>query len=612
MSVKPSRYFPIAAAVFCAPFLPAQSFTISTAAGGGTVTNPGVLATRFQLSSPTGVNVDSKGNFYIVDPGLNRVFEVSSLGFITTVAGTAALAGDTGDGGPATSAHLNDPQAVAIDASGNLYIADYLNYVVREVSAGIIKDFAGNTQVESSPGGTGDGGPATQAELSGPQGMAADGSGNVYIADLSVQRVRKVSNGIISTFAGTGLPCCSGEGGPAVSASISSPQQLTADAAGNVYIAESNCVVHEVTTGGTLVRVAGNETLGYSGDGGPATSAQLSCGPEGVAVDGAGRIYIADTYNNVIRMVSNGVISTIAGTGSCGYTGDGGAATAAQLCNPMGLAVSGNNIYVADFANGVVRVLTSSTTLAPAPAITSGGVVPIYGSTSTIEPGAWVSIYGKNLIAGSTPVNWTGNYPTSLGGTTVTIDGKPAYLSYAAPTLINLEAPDDTVRGSVTVTVSNSNGSATTQVTLANQSPSFSLLGDAKHVAGIILRPDGSGAFGSGQNSYDIIGPAGTSLGYPTVPAKAGDSVVLFGVGFGPTSPAVPAGQPFSGAADATGTITLTINGQAVTTSFAGLDSPGLFQFNLILPSGLGTGDQPVSASLNGASTQAAVVIALQ
>jgi len=606
----------VIAALFAGSFAHAQSFTITTVAGAGADTNPGGLATLFELSTPTGVAVDASGNFYIVDSGLNRVFKVSSLGYISTVAGTAAVAGYSGDGGPATSARLNNPEAAALTPSGNIYIADYLNYVVREVSGGAIKTIAGNNQAESAPGGMGDGGPATQAELSGPLGVAVDASGNVYIADSAVNRIRKVAGGVITTIAGTGQDCCSGEGGPAVNASIGPPQQIAVDAAGNIYFAEADCYVHEVTASGTLLRIAGNGTLGYSGDGGPATSAQLSCGPVGVAVDGIGNIYIADTYNNAVRMVAagTGIITTIAGNGNCGYTGDGGAAKSAQLCWPMGLAISGNDIYVADEANSAVRMLTSSTPLAPAPSIQSGGVVPIYGLTSTIQPGAWVSIYGNNLIAGSMPVNWTGNYPTSLGGTTVSIDGKPAYLSYASPTLINLEAPDDSTRGSVNVTVSSPNGSATATVTLAAQSPVFSLLSDAKHVAGIILRPDGSGALGSGASSYDIIGPAGTSLGYTTVPAAAGDSVVLFGSGFGPTNPAVPAGQAFSdGPAPATGTITLTINGQTVTPSFAGISTePGLFQINFTLPSGLGTGDQPLMAAVNAASTQPNVVITLK
>jgi uncharacterized protein (TIGR03437 family) len=244
------------------------------------------------------------------------------------------------------------------------------------------------------------------------------------------------------------------------------------------------------------------------------------------------------------------------------------------------------------------------------PAILTGGVVTHSSTSTTIQPGSWASIFGSNLIPGSTPANWTGNYPTTLGGTTVTINNKPAYLDYASPTQIDFQAPDDTMRGTVNVTVMDANGSSTATVTLADQSPAFSLLGDGKHVAGIIPRTNGSGAYGGG--TYDILGPAGMSLGYLTVPAKVGDTVVLFGIGFGPTSPAAPAGQPFSGAAPALDTINITVNGNSVKPAFAGLSAAGLFQFNLTIPSGFGTGDQPLLATVNGASTQSSVVLALQ
>ncbi len=282
---------------------------------------------------------------------------------------------------------------------------------------------------------------------------------------------------------------------------------------------------------------------------------------------------------------------------------------------------AGNKFIAPTIANGKVFVGTTNGVgvfglLAGnpnAPSISPGGVVPVFGTSSSIQPGSWISIYGTNLITGSIPESWSGNYPTVLGGTSVTIDNKLAYLAYAAPTLINLLAPDDDTRGPVNVSVNNANGSATASVTLAAQSPSFSLLGDGKHVAGIIVRPDGSGSNGSGANSYDILGTTGTSLGYKSVAARAGDTVVLFGVGFGPTTPAIAAGQPYSGApAKASDALTLTINGKQVTPFFVGVGTPGLFQMNLTIPSGLGAGDLPLLARINSASTQLGVVIALQ
>jgi len=236
-----------------------------------------------------------------------------------------------------------------------------------------------------------------------------------------------------------------------------------------------------------------------------------------------------------------------------------------------------------------------------APSITS--VVPVYGTSPTIQPGEWASIYGTGLANGTTV--WTGNYPISLGGTSVTIKGKSAYLALVSPTQINFQAPADPTIGSAPVVVNTTNGSVSATVTLGQFAPTLLLL-DSRHVAGIILRSNGSGAYGGG--TYDIIGPTGSSLGYPTIAAKAGDSIELFGTGFGPTNPAVTPGQPFSGAASTTSPVTLSVGGASVTPSFAGLSGAGLDQINFTLPAGLGTGDIALVASVGGVSTQQNVV----
>jgi uncharacterized protein (TIGR03437 family) len=241
------------------------------------------------------------------------------------------------------------------------------------------------------------------------------------------------------------------------------------------------------------------------------------------------------------------------------------------------------------------------------PGITPGGIGPAFSSSSTIQPGEWVSIYGTNLASGT--VTWNGNFPTSLDGTSVTINGKAAYLSFVSPGQINLQAPNDTATGTVPVVVTTANGSATSNVTLAQFAPSFLLL-DTKHVAGIIVRSNGSGAYGGG--AYDIIGPAGTSLGYATVPAQAGDNIELYGVGFGPTNPVEPAGQVFSAAAATTNPVELLINNVNVTPAFAGLSSAGLYQLNVTVPPGLGTGDVSLQATVGGAQTHSGVVISLR
>ena len=221
-----------------------------------------------------------------------------------------------------------------------------------------------------------------------------------------------------------------------------------------------------------------------------------------------------------------------------------------------------------------------------------------------MQPGEWISIYGNNLgpAAGAT---WTGNFPTSLGGVSVTIDGNPAFLWFVNSTQINLQVPNDQNIGqSVPVVVSVGGQSATSSVTLGNVAPSFSLLSDNKHVAGIIVHSDGT---------YDFLGPNGNSLGYATVAAKAGDNVELFGVGFGPTNPSVPAGEVLpAGQFGTTNSVALSIGSTNVVTEPAYLSLAGLYQLNVTIPAGLGTGDISLSAVVSGVSTQSGVVIPLQ
>ena len=237
---------------------------------------------------------------------------------------------------------------------------------------------------------------------------------------------------------------------------------------------------------------------------------------------------------------------------------------------------------------------------AGAPIITEGGVVPVFSTSTTIQPASWVSVFGNNLAA--MPVTWNGDFPTQLGGDTVTINGKNAYLWYVSPTQINLQAPDDTTTGVVPVTVTTAAGSWTSTVTLGPISPSFLLL-DQTHVTGIILRSGGK---------YDILGPTGTSLGFPTVAAAAGDTLELFCVGFGPTVPVVPAGQPVTASALTTNMVQLKIGGTPVMPLGAGIGSAGLYQVNVTIPPGLGTGDLTLVATVGGLQTQSGIVISLQ
>lgn len=242
-----------------------------------------------------------------------------------------------------------------------------------------------------------------------------------------------------------------------------------------------------------------------------------------------------------------------------------------------------------------------------APSIAAGGVVPVFGTSSIIQAGELVSITGENLAPGV--ASWNGDFPTSLGSTNVTIDGKAAYLLYVSPTLIYLQAPDDAKLGEVMVVVNTATGSASSTATLSRFAPSFTLA-EQNYVTGIILRSDRSGAFGGG--SYDILGPAGNAFGYKTVAARAGDKVEIFGVGFGPTTPDVAAGRAFSGTAPANNPVSVWINNVLVATTSVGLSSAGLYTISLTVPPCLGDGAVPLQASVGGVQTQSGVLFPLQ
>jgi trimeric autotransporter adhesin len=335
--------------VSCACFLgnaSAQPYTISTIAGTERLMD-GSPATTAPLRLPVAVALDAQGNLYIVDQADNRIRKVNTAGIISTYAGTG-IAGFSGDRGPATSATLNFPAGIAIDAHGNMYVADEFNNVVRRIAAdGTINTVAGN----GNPTYAGDNGPATSAQLS-PTAVALDQAGNLYIADGFNYRIRKVdTNGIITTIAGTGVEGYSGDNGPATSAKIDSVTDLTVDNAGNVYIADYyNYEVREINTSGMISDFAGGVQSSIIMDGVPATSQVMV--PNGVAFDGAGNIYIADANinNPVIRRVdlSSGLIYTVAGNGTFGFTGDGASALAAELGEPAGLVIGNGVVYFAD------------------------------------------------------------------------------------------------------------------------------------------------------------------------------------------------------------------------------------------------------------------------
>ena len=410
--------------------------TIITVAGDGTdgYSGDAGAATSAQLQFPYGGAVDWAGNLYIADAYNNRIRKVAAgTGIITTVAGDGTR-GYSGDSGAATSAKLDYPYDVAVDRIGNLYIADTYNSRIRKVAVdtGIISTVAGT----GSPGYSGDGAAATSAMINYPYGVVVDEGGNLYIADTYNSSIRKVdaSTGTITTVAGDGTPGYSGDSGPATSAKLNNPSRVALDPANNEYIliadSGNHCIrkvainTETISSAGTITTVAGVGTLGSSGDLGAATSAKLTY-PYGVVADAVGNFYIADTFNHKIRKVeaSSGVIYTVAGTGVAGDSGDSGAAPSAQLSDPSGVAIDeAGSLFVFDRGNSRVRKMEH---------------IELLSVTTTSLAFATVGVeYGQEVFArggSGTGYAWTvsaGSLPTGLslasGTPDALISGTPA------------------------------------------------------------------------------------------------------------------------------------------------------------------------------------------
>ena len=397
---------------------------IYTVAGDGTAGYSGDTgaATSAELYYPTTVSVDNSGDLFIDDYYNFRIREVSCVTTTSTGGACTASTGQTaadiytavgdgsagygpGDGVVATSATLYYAIGVAVDSSGDLFIADQDNDRIREVPCDVSTitctpptgDTAKFIYTIAGTGGTtffGNNIPATGAELYYPTGVASDSSGNIYIADRSNCVVREVNavTQIITTFAGTGVCGFSGDNGPATSAQLNQPYKVAVDSSGDVYIADtSNCVIRKVT-GGTITTFAGKDVCGYSGDGGAATAAELY-EPDGVAVDSSGDVYIADQYNYVVRKVSGGTISTFAGNHTYGYAGDGGPAASAEFEYVLDVAVDGfGNVYIADQYNQRIRKVNTS------------GIISTYAGNGT------AGYEGDNTLAYQTSLY----YPTGV------------------------------------------------------------------------------------------------------------------------------------------------------------------------------------------------------
>jgi uncharacterized protein (TIGR03437 family) len=566
--------------------------------GSGTFSGDGGSAAIASLSYPRALAIDSSGNLYISDVGNQRIRQVSRTGIVSTVAGNG-IAGYSGDGGLAVNASLSAETGLALDPSGNLYIADAHNMRVRMVTPnGIISTVAG-TGVQ---GFSGDGGPATSATLNVPASVMFS-NGNLYIADSSNQRIRKVSsNGTITTVAGSGGPGgFSGDGGPATSAALNFPLGMAMDGLGNLYFADggNNCV-RRIAPNGVITTVAGNGngTGGFFGDQGPATSATLNI-PEDVAIDVANNLLIADSANNRIRkvVVSSGIISTVAGITGNGFSGDGGPATQAELNFPWGVTTDATgDVYIGDRVNNRVRIVYES--LTGTPTLTANSTVNAASlSQGAIAPGMIVAISGANF-ATSVQSASTMPLPTVLGNTSITFNGVAAPLFSVSASQIYAQAPFNLPAGVASIQVSQGSAlSAAQTVNVAAASPGIFIVDQVSSAAAVLHAAD-----------YSLV----TS----SSPARPGEYLLIYCTGLGAVGTSVASGA-MAPSVPPDSTVqppTVSIANLSANVTFAGL-APGfvgLYQINVQAPAGLPTGNQPVQTVTFGVVSNIATIAALQ
>ena len=611
---------------------------INTIAGTGFpgFTGDGATATKATLTLPSGVAVDSSGNVFIADQWNLRIRKVASSN-INTVVGNGSFS-YSGDGGPATRAQFNGPQGVALDPSGNLYIADSRNAAVRRVGLdhtistlpgtsvvlprGMAADSAGNVYVadaldnrvkrigtdgsvvtvagNGSAGFGGDGGPASSAQLNGPAGVAVDRAGNLYIADFANNRVREVTtDGNINTIAGSGLQAYAGDTGPATQAALNGPQGVAVDAAGNVYIADTNNhAIRKVTRDGNINTIAGTGVPGFLGDGGPPTAAQITA-PAAVALDAAGNLYVSDASMRVRKIYPGSVITTIAGTGASGYSGDGGLATLATFNAPSGIALDpAGNLYIADSANNAVRLLQPGAASAIAVSAVNNAASNQAGA---LAPGEIVVLYGSGLGPAQLTLgvpNPNEIMPTAVAGTAVSFNGIAAPILYTSPNQVSAVVPFGVTGSTVQVTA-----------TYLGQSASKSFVGAVAAPGLFTLDYSGKGqAVAFDQNQQ---------LNNAANPTPRGTPLTLLATGLGQTSPGgtdgllATAPLPVSAAHPV-----VTIGGQpAAVVSATGVAGQvaGMMQVTVQIPGSIQPGATvPVTLQVSGVSAPAGVTIAVQ
>ncbi len=689
-----------------------ESGQIRTVAGGNRARGDNGLATAATLYQPQGVAIDSGGNLLIADSGNDRVRRVSEAGIITAVAGNG-LGSYSGDGSAALTAKLNTPIGLAVDSAGNVYIGDAGNARLRKArpSGEIITVAGGN-----GAGGAGDFSGATSAQVRDIRGVAVDAAGNLYLADTGNHRIRKItpSDGVIARIAGTAASGAGADGPDALQSALRSPYGVVVDKSGSVYFSDTgNHRIRKLSPSGAIETIAGTGTAGFAGDGDLAIRARLN-NPSGLALDSEGNLYVADTGNHRIRHITpTGVIRTIAGTGVSGFAGDGASAMSAQLAAPVALALdSKGSIYVADRDNdrirrlsidnssgrmsivagnnqsgvpgtrlsvpltvgvtdltgapisgvtvgfsvtqgvaqlsarsavtdskgtasvsvtlgmtpGTVMVLASSAGLISVqfqltiegaivtgqPRITSGGVVGAGGSVPAVQqlsPLGLYSVYGENFAqAGSSWQVGTGDLvagqlPTRFQSVCVQVGSDLAPLLYVSSKQINFQAPRLTVTGMVAVQVILNCRSTGQEVKSNEEYVEFRAA--TPEFLYFVNNADGRNPVLAVNSQWGYVGPAGLLSGATFTPAKPGDYITVFGLGFGLTTPEVFAGELPAGARKVTGSVAISLGGTTLAESdilYVGATPgfAGLYQINIRVPDSAADGNLPLKVIIGG------------
>ncbi|HWB86493.1 MAG TPA: hypothetical protein VG675_20290 [Bryobacteraceae bacterium] len=558
---------------------------IHTIAGDGYLhaIGDGSPAPQALLNHPSSVALDASGHLYIADPGTERVRVVSHDGTIHTLAGTG-IAGYSGDPALAAGATLNNPLGVATGPYGDVYIADAYNHRIRQVDSNeLMATFAGTGHSGTGPDDT----PPAQMDLRAPHGVCTDRTGTVYIVDTANNRVLRAMPGEnVATAAGNGSAGDAGDGGPAALAQLNQPSACAVNTAGDLFIADTlNNRVRRVTAAGVISTVAGTGDAGFSGDENAAVSAALDA-PAGLATDDTGDIFIADTDNNRIRLVTpDGVIHTIAGGSTAGFSGDGGDALSAELNAPAGVALDGSGaLYLADTNNNRVRLLTPQA--APPPVkVTEPPPLSAVNAASLqadpVAPGEIVTLFGDGLgpKAGVSSTAANGRMPDQLAGVEVRFDGVAAPLFYVQASQINVQVPYDVA------------GNFTTQVEVRYQDASA-----ASAKLPVVAAAPALFAYAANQDG---------SANSQTNPAARGTIVTFYGTGEGLTNGPNVSGQAASAPYPKPMLpVKLTIAGFSAQLLYAG-EAPGLagmLQVNARVPGGfVAPGVVPVQLTVGSA-----------